>query len=414
MPHSRPLQSVLQVLIGTIVLALIVRTWLVMGIIAPVNVAGSSMAPTLRGEHLRVDCPQCAMQFSVGAEFTLQLSKFNCPFCGKHEISLERRLVQSGDALVVDRQAIVWQTLQRGDLVVLRNPDDARQLCVKRIWGLPEERIEIRSGDLLVDGMSLDQPLELQRIMRQLVHRESEHSQRWHPEPESSVKWQQQSWHVGSRDSPLTHWLRYQHPGDQAIYDDVAYNADLTRRLYPVRDVMLSAEVRLQGKGWLHLSTDDGRHRSQIDVNVGNGKVVAQITESDALVTSIPSRLLDRVQSQWVTIELSNFDRMLLLSIDSQVVVQARLPSELPPLGTGSPFAIGVRHLGASVRQLELYRDVYFTPQTIGLPPSANSVFKLGPQEYFLLGDNSPVSLDSRSWGPVPERLFVGRPLGIR
>ncbi len=32
-----------------------------------------------------------------------------------------------------------------------------------------------------------------------------------------------------------------------------------------------------------------------------------------------------------------------------------------------------------------------------------------GPDEYIVFGDNRPHSSDSRSWGPVPEKYFIGR-----
>jgi hypothetical protein len=123
---------------------------------------------------------------------------------------------------------------------------------------------------------------------------------------------------------------------------------------------------------------------------------------------------LQRLSRGPVLLELSNFDRELLLAIDSQVELRCPLEREIAP-STGStvPFAIHATRLKFTVSELAVYRDIYYTPQAEGLPPAEERV-TLGDDAYYLLGDNSPISVDSRSWGGVPGRLLLGRLWGVR
>jgi len=63
-----------------------------------------------------------------------------------------RPTLQDGDRLVVDRLSVRLGKVERFDVVILGNPRDPSEDYVKRVVGLPGERVGIERGRLTVDG----------------------------------------------------------------------------------------------------------------------------------------------------------------------------------------------------------------------------------------------------------------------
>ncbi|MCS7039304.1 MAG: signal peptidase I, partial [Caldilineales bacterium] len=60
--------------------------------------------------------------------------------------------------LVIEKLSYRLHLPRRGDIVVIRVPGYGREMLIKRVIGLPGETIEVRGGQVLINGVPLAEP----------------------------------------------------------------------------------------------------------------------------------------------------------------------------------------------------------------------------------------------------------------
>jgi signal peptidase I len=406
--------------------ALVVDSFLVDGWLAPSVVSSGSMAPAILGPHREGRCAACGRPLVCEAADPA-VNTLDCPNCGRADNPLDPR-VFDGDRLIVDRAAFALRPPRRWDVVVFHCPSHAQMYCVKRIVGLPGETVEVRDGDVYINGQIARKTLAEQRATAILVNDTA------YRDPKLPPRWQQAGLGsgtgsgtkqiVGGQSSSLTlrpnpsPYLEYVHDRrvrgaansveETPIRDNDFYNPTTSRRLNDVTDLMLDAQLRISGAGELRLRANDGREVFELTIDIPSGKTLLKCDGRYVKTIQLVKRLVDRP----VEIVLSTFEHRLLLAFDGQTeLVHDYAPAAGQARPISRPFAIASAGIKISVQRLRVFRDVYYTPPTHAVDSLAR---KLGPDEYFVLGDNSPISADSREWmggETVPARLIVGRVL---
>lgn len=179
---------------------------------------------------------------------------------------------------------------------------------------------------------------------------------------------------------------------------------------HEVRDLLVCFELEInEGKGEFAIGLTDGTDDFECRIDLQERQIrlldvrTGKTLRSGALRAGLfPGRAL---------IEFSIMDRQALMAIDGTLPFEPwpfAEPHERGPT-PWQPARFGARQLRARVTELKLFRDVYYTSGEGHR--GFDAPLTLGPEEYFVLGDNSPVSRDSRSW-PSGKVLTSGMLLG--
>ena len=64
----------------------------------------------------------------------------------------------SGEYVMVNRLSYRFGTPQRGDIIVFHFPRDPKEEYIKRVIGLPGDEVEVRNGQVYINGQPLSEP----------------------------------------------------------------------------------------------------------------------------------------------------------------------------------------------------------------------------------------------------------------
>ena len=423
------------VLLG--IASLLAGTWLV----APRTVVSGSMAGTLLGRHRPVVCRDCRFPFDCGADgIELATGRAVCPNCGSPHNTLDDVPDLPGDRVLIDRTAFFPRPPRRWEPVAFRLPQAAQKVAVKRVVGLPGETVQIVDGDVHIDGQIARKSLAQQQALAVLVHdqrfRADGLPSRW----QTAGGWRAEGdgfTHQPKVQKPTTDesdfaWLTYRHwrrvPGvpdqvvDDDVHDDHGYNQTLPRSDsgQVARDLGLRCRIRAAGAGQVSLLASDGRAVFQVILDPLTGQARLLADGREVATAAWPAARL----SSPTNVEMWLSDHQFLLAPDGELLFPAQ-PYDPPgeraslPVGVprGIPLAIGARGDAVAVDELQVLRDACYTrPVVAGRTWGLDEPYVLAVNEYFVLGDNSEISEDSRLWeqGPaMPGELLLGRPAAV-
>lgn len=404
----------------------VIRGCAIQGLVRPVRVAGGSMAGQLYGPHLLVRCLDCGFEFRCGEQYVPTSRMVVCPNCGCADNQAASKVRHSGRRVLIDRWAKWVHGPQQWQPTAFALENETGTVAVKRLVAQGPGELEIRDGNVFVDNVIQQKSLQEFRQIRILVHddryrplRTSRLPDRWRgSQPDSH--WVKTEAGYTCQPKPQAtageiDWLQYvqwtcwPHPSPPAartdpapVFDHYAYNQSLSRSsLHRVTDLLIQFQVTLEGAGSLWLRANDGSDRLRLQLQYPAG--VCRVWRDSDVIWQAKKRL----QKQPSTIEFAICDQQVLAAIngDSLCEISFQPNSELEA-ASPTPLAIGAERLLVQLESIQIYRDTHYqgpAGEDRWIAPQ-----RLGPQQWFALGDNVPASIDSRRGGAIEESAILG------
>ncbi len=448
-PHGRPVKEPPLAQMGSFVdlfvWLLVLKSFFLPLFIIPTG----SMAETLAGAHATNTCPNCGYDYMIGPQRTQTGDRMpdivQCPNCRLLQAATGPQATTSlrqkaGDRIMVHGWPFAiggWGAPQRWDVVVFKNPNEPDVNFIKRLVGLPGETVEIINGDVFVIP-----PGEETARIAQKTHQAQKSlwfpyfDQDYLPREPSTLTYRDRRtyWpHWGVTGAAGDAWKdldtrrprfdglsaerqeitfvtdRRQPDGPGEIVDHYGYNARPHRLAEIVSDVRLGVDVRLlEGDGMFDLTL-----RRFDDTFVARVTAAGQVQLLHARGRAVPEPIGAPVSvdvDRTFRLALGHADGRVLVEVDGQAVLDSGTAYTITPevarrqeRPRRSPtLRMAAEGIRLELSRVRIDRDVHYRQASISERRLGNGVsgnpLRIPDDAYFVLGDNSPASEDSRRW----------------
>lgn len=306
------------------------------------------------------------------------------------------------DRILADKLCTMLRAPRRWEVMIFRFPHDERRLYVKRIVGLPGETLQIRGGDLWIDGAIARKPDHVNDSVLKDVFPPGadggvDIGRAFSAGPGIRVAGERASFAPEAEgELRLRHTVRadYLHGYDPAWGiapssggDEAVADLRLACRVTPAAG---ARAVRLR------LASDEGEfvfHLPVGEADAATPLLAFQPEGAGPLVALEPASARRLVPGRGASIVVQDVDRQQVLFVDGEEWLR-RADDRAPPRPEQPRRALAALALpgGGDVERLRIQRDIFYLPRV------ADPTWHIPPDSYFALGDNTQGSLDSRNW----------------